>query len=128
MPNPYSVDLRWRAVWLAVIRGMNCAEIASTLFMSEKSVHRYISLFQTTGYVDPKKHASGPERILTDFEQCTVLQTLIHRPTSYIYEVQRDLFEVTGVWVSESTICRTASSKAARFYVQKSRVYCFTAQ
>lgn len=111
MPNPYSEDLRWRAVWLAVIRGMNCTEIASTLFMCEKSVHRYISLFQTTGSVAPKEHASGPDRMLTDFEQCTVLQTLVHRPTSYIYEVQRDLFKVTGVWVSASTICRTVKQQ-----------------
>ena len=41
MPKSYSEDLRWRAVWLAVVRGLSVWEIASVLFMCEKSVHRY---------------------------------------------------------------------------------------
>ena len=45
MPKSYSENLRWRAVWLAVVRGLSVREIASVLFMCEKSVHRYLSLF-----------------------------------------------------------------------------------
>ena len=107
MPKAYSEDLRWRAVWLTVVRGMNNAEVANMLFMCEKSVHRYLTLFHATGCVAPKEHSSGPERMLGDFEQVTVLQTLVRKPTSYLHEVQRELFQVTGVLASASTICRT---------------------
>lgn len=106
MPRAYSEDLRWRAVWLAIVRGMSSLEISHVLFICEASVQRYRSLFYTTGDVAPKDHASGPEKMLGEFEQFTVLQTLIHRPTSYLSEVQHDLFEATGVWTSASTICR----------------------
>ena len=78
MPKAYSVDLRWRAVWLAIVRGMSCSDIANLLFMCEKSVHRYLLLFYTTGDVAPKKHHTGPEKLLSEFEQFTVLQMLIH--------------------------------------------------
>ncbi len=37
----YSEDLKWRAVWLALVRGMNSTEIGHVLFMCEASVHRY---------------------------------------------------------------------------------------
>ena len=67
-------------------------------------VYRYLALFHTTGCVAPKEHNSGPERMLSDFEQVTVLQTLLRRPTSYLYEVQRELFEVTGIWASASNL------------------------
>ena len=60
MPKSYSEDLRWRAVWLAVVRGLSVREIASVLFMCEKSVHRYLSLFHSTGSVAPKQHTGGP--------------------------------------------------------------------
>ena len=40
MPVPYSVDLRWRAVWLHLIDSMSYREIAQLLYMSERSVHR----------------------------------------------------------------------------------------
>ena len=107
MPKAYSEDLRWRAVWLALIRGMNSTEIAHHLFMCEKSVRRYLTLFHSTGSVAPKEHRSGPDRMLSEFEQLTMLQTLIYRPTSYLYEVQYDLYKATGVRASLSTICRT---------------------
>lgn len=107
MPQPYSEDLRWSAVWLACVRGMSCSEIANTLFMCEKSVHRYLSLFYTTRCVAAKKPNGGPSRKLNDFEQFIILQSLIYWPTAYLHEVREDLFKATGIHVSPSTICRT---------------------
>ena len=94
-------------MWLSIVRGKSSVEIAHELFMCEKSVHRYLSLFHASGSVSSKAHCSGPDRMLGEFEQFTVLQTLIHHPTAYLHEVQTDLFEATGVWASSSTICRT---------------------
>ena len=35
------------------------------------------------------------------------MQSLIHKPTLYLSELQEKLFQTTGTWVDESTICRT---------------------
>lgn len=37
----------------------------------------------------------------------TIMQSLIHKPTLYLSEVQEKLFETTGTWVHQSTICHT---------------------
>ncbi len=111
MPKAYSDDLRWRAVWLGLARGMPCEDIANVLFMCEKSVYRYLHLFHTTGSVSPETYTPGPKKLLSEFELFTVLQTLIHHPTSYLYEVQNDLVRITGTSVSASTICRTVKQQ-----------------
>lgn len=107
MPAGYSVDLRWRAVWLHLIRNMSYAEVADVLFMSQRSVQRYVDLYQSTGDVEPQKHRHGPEQILSDFEQITVLQSMIDRPGICLSELQQQLSDATGTWVHISTLCRT---------------------
>ena len=69
MPASYSVDLRWRAVWLHLVIGNTRGEVADLLFMSKRSVDRYISLYQSTGSVEPKKQCHGPPCVLSDFEK-----------------------------------------------------------
>ena len=73
MPKAYSEDLRWRAVWLAIVRGMSCEEIADVLFMCERSVYRYLNLFETTGSVSPVVRTSGPMKVLDEFGQFTIM-------------------------------------------------------
>ena len=86
---------------------MQHKDIAATLIMSEKSVQRYLALFQATGSVTFQPHTGGPHQILDDQEQFIVMQALIHNPTMYLYEVQEYLRLLTGKEVSLSTICRT---------------------
>ncbi len=107
MPKSYSEDLRWRAVWLHVIQRKSCAEIGQLLYMCEKSVQRYISLFNATGSVSPKEHKNGPDRVLSEIEQLTLMQSVIHSPTMFLHKMQQLLHYVTGTWVHISTICRT---------------------
>ena len=107
MPVNYSMDLRWRAVWLVTLRGMTYEEVSKVLFISERSVRRYVDHFFSTGNVDPEKQRHGPECLLGEFEQTTVLQATIDNPSVYLIELQNKLFDTTGTWVHESTICRT---------------------
>ena len=86
---------------------MSCAEIAHVLFLSERSVQRYVELYQSTGDVEPRKQKHGPELLLSEFEQITVLQSMIDRPGIFLIELQQHLNEVTGTTVHISTICRT---------------------
>ena len=107
IPVGYSVDLRWRAVWLHLICGKSRYEIANLLFMSKRSVDRYIYLYQSTGTVQPIKQRHGPPLVLSEFEQISVIQSLVNKPTMYLEELQSELYELTGTWVHVSTICRT---------------------
>ena len=104
MPKPYSEDLRWRAVWLNIVSSF---EIADLLFMSERSVQRYLSLFHATGSVAPKDSTGGPGKVLTEAEQFLVLQSLIHYPSLFLHEIQSQLHESVGKWIHASTIYRT---------------------
>ena len=66
-----------------------------------------LTIFFSTGNVDPEKQRYGPECLLSEFEQTTVLQAMIDNPSVYLIELQNRLFDTTGTWVHESTICRT---------------------
>ena len=78
---------------------MSYAEIAHVLFLSEWSVQRYVELYQSTGDVEPRKQKHGPELLLSEFEQITVLQSMIDRPGIFLIELQQHLNEVTGTTV-----------------------------
>ena len=73
MPKAYSEDLRWRAVWLNLVKGMTYTEVAEVLFMCEKSVYRYLSQFHATGSVEPKEPSGDQTKGLSEFESFTVL-------------------------------------------------------
>ena len=68
MPNSYSLDLRWRIVWVYLAQHRSPRDIAALLNVSERTVRRYITLFYHTGDVLVKPQRSGPERLLGDFE------------------------------------------------------------
>ena len=108
MPTtPYSDDLRWRIVWLQIARDMNPSEIANLLCVSESSVRHYTQRFYESGSVSPMEYHHGPHKLLDEFEQVTVMQSLLNKPSMYLTEVRDALLEATGRDVHLSTICRT---------------------
>lgn len=86
---------------------MSYADIGEILFISEKTVRRYVDLFLHTGGVEPTKQRHGPHILLNDFEQTVVIQLIIDSPSIYLNEIQAKLESTTGTTVHESTICRT---------------------
>ena len=54
---------------LNIVHGMSSFEMADLLLMSDGSVQRYLSLFQSTGSVAPKDSTGGPGKLLTETEQ-----------------------------------------------------------
>ena len=128
MPRKYSEDLRWRAVWQHCLQGKPVGAVARDLYNSDSSVERYVKLFTTTGEVMPStstQHRPGPKRKLSEFEEITVLQSLLDRPGTYLREVQEELHDITGTWI-DCSICRLAKSwglsrqKLARVAIQRS--------
>jgi hypothetical protein len=65
--------------------------------------------FHASGSVTPQPPTGGPGKTLNELEKFTVIQSIIHKPTLHLQEVQKHLYSATGKWVSPSTctICRT---------------------
>lgn len=106
MPKPYATDLRWRIIWLHLAHRSTPKEIAELMCVSERTVWRYISLFEQTGEVRPAVYHHGPRMILGDFEQLTLLRIILQHPGIFLHEIQTKLMGLFGVRVSVSTICR----------------------
>ena len=106
MPNPYAIDLRWRFVWAHLTQAMTALQISELFCVSERTVRRYVKIFSTTGDIEPARRRHGPEHLLGDFEQLTLLKIILDHPGIYLFEIQGEL-EKVGVQISVPTICRT---------------------
>ena len=107
MPTPYSLDLRWRIVWAYLAQGLSFSEIAEVFVVSERTVRRYVALFQATGDIKPSDRQHGPRTLLGEFERMFLFRMILHHPGIYLYEMKEEILRVFGVEVCVSTICRT---------------------
>ena len=107
MPTPYWDDLCWQIVWLQIARDISPRDITDLLCVGESSVRCYAQRFYGTGSVSPTEYHHGPHELLDEFEQVTVMQSLLSKPSVYLSEVCDELFKTTGREVHPSTICRT---------------------
>lgn len=110
MPLPYSLDLRWRIVWLTLTTNHTPATISQLFHVSERTVWRYISLFRLTGDVHVRKRRDGPKCLMGDFERLILLRLILENPGMYLQELEVELFKKFGVPISVPTICRTLKS------------------
>ena len=78
MPTPFSIDLRWRIVWLHLSTNYAPPKIAQIMSVSEHTVWRYISLFRRTDDVQPHKRRNGPRMLMGDFEQISNERKHLH--------------------------------------------------
>lgn len=53
MPNSYSVDFHWRVVWFGITYQLSVQETAQRMCISERTVRRYVVMFQQTGEIKP---------------------------------------------------------------------------
>ena len=54
MPLPYSLDLRWRIVWVYLTQNLSQSRIGLLFNVSDHTVGQMISLFNQTGDVKPR--------------------------------------------------------------------------
>ncbi len=110
LPRQYSVDLHWRAIWLVVLRKCRYKSVATTLFLSERSVRRYCELYRLTGAVEPTKYRHGPKKLLNDNEMIIVIHKHNHdiKQAKYVFgRNSRKTVLLNWDYVHVSTICRT---------------------
>ena len=115
------IDLRWRIVWAHLAHHSTPSQLADRFCVSERTVMRYIQLFQQTGDIEPGVGARGPRRLLGDYEEVVILQTILARPGIYLAELQDELFDHFGVLVSVPTICRTLKPMGCTSIMLQSR-------
>ena len=77
MPLAYSINLRWRAVWIHLADELTPTRIADLLGMSERTVRHYLELFYQVGDVKPQPCKNGPDRLLGEFEQVVLLMLVL---------------------------------------------------
>jgi len=106
MPKSYSTDLCWHIVWLHVFLKKSIDEVATLLFISSRTVHRYIDKFMSTGDVIPQDHRNGPVR-LSDLEELTLVNLVLTNPGIYLHKLQHRLIMTTCTEVDCYTICCT---------------------
>ena len=86
MLKSYSEDLRWHG-----------QPVSETHFPSGKrnvshsTVERFLHRYYPTGEVRATQQKHGPDRLLDDFEQLTVLQSFLNKPGIYLREKQEEL-------------------------------------
>lgn len=106
MPRPYSVDLRYRVVWLYVIHHLEVKEIALNLFLSQKTVRRYLYSFYHTGDVEPASQQHGPPHLIDTLGEFEIFKMILDFPGIYLHEIL-DKFAVRfGIDISAATVCR----------------------
>lgn len=86
-------------------REMTHKQVAETMLVSEKSVQRYVRLFNVNGSVSENQQRNGPCRKLSKIEELTVMKSLLRKPkTDGGHRLQCGLFH------------SLQSSKALRVY------------
>ena len=105
-----SDDLRWRMVWAFLFHEEEISCISSRLYISEKSVHRFVDLYVSTGCVHPNKQCCVPLKKLSDHENVLRLDSMFDDSGIHLDELQTNLKHVFGTDVALSTLCNTVKN------------------
>ena len=103
----YQSDLRWRIVWQRLSLGPTFKQIAMRLNNAVSTAKNIYSLFEVSGDVEPK--LCGPRRELRkldDHMELLILGLILDNPSLYLSEVCEKVEDLSGIPVSQATICR----------------------
>lgn len=100
---PYPVDLRH---WQRFAMELKMETIAKNVCVSIGTVHNICELFKETGSVESRSNKDQNTRVLSEYDELQVIGLLLESPNLFLREVCRKVSTLTGVSISESTICR----------------------
>ena len=97
MPRPYSEDLRWRAIWMKEFLRYSVDEVAAALYISPKTILRYVSKCLNSGEV--KAETLG--RPLNSFlmhphVEFVIMEAVLDHPEKTLSEIAQNIYEQTG--------------------------------
>ena len=105
----YSEDLRWRMVWQRFVGGLTLKKIASNLCVDASTVMRITKKFDAVGKVSKSTRAASNRFRFVKLSkpiQFTILSLLLHSPSLYLSDIQRDLSFMFNLDVSAAAICQ----------------------
>ena len=103
----YCSDIHWTIVYQVIGFGKAHKDIADHLNVDPSTVSRLIARFVQTGEVSKNKYPSNASMTkLTDIGKYFVLELVLDRPGIYLREIKEELFQATGIDVSEGRLCR----------------------
>lgn len=94
-------------MWLHHYRELSSKEIADLLYIHVTTVKRITNLFDIVGDVIPVSYKPGPNRMLSEPEEYTIIELLLENPGIFLDELQYKLHQSTSTLASISTIFRT---------------------
>ena len=97
MPRPYSEDLRWRAIWMKEFLRFSVDEVAAALYISPKTILRYVSKCLKSGEVK----AETLRRPLNSFlmhphVEFVIMEAVLDHPEKTLSEIAQNIYEQTG--------------------------------
>ena len=92
---------------MVLLQNKSISEVSRLLYISKKSVRRYLLLFQRTTDVRALMQRHGPRRILRNFDEFMVVQLALRKPSVYVRELAEELQRQSGREVSQATVWRT---------------------
>jgi transposase len=103
--KPYSIDLRERVVSAIEQGDSSFRKVAQRFCVSKNCVERWVTQKRTQGHVVPRKQGGSVSAVMEHQDQ---LMAIFEKQTdATLAEYCELLFDATGLWVSQSTMCRT---------------------
>ena len=103
--KPYSVDLREKIV-SAIEKGESSFRKTAQRFSVSKScVQKLVAQMRAEGHVVPRQQGGSESWVMAHKNQ--LLRIFAHQTDATLAEYCELLFDETGLWVSQSTMCRT---------------------
>ena len=103
--RPFSPDLRQRII-AARDAGQSTAAVAERFSVSPRTVRRYRQRWREHGTLAPRPHP-GRHRRIRGVDEALLREQVLAAPDATLREHRLRWHARTGVWVSESTLCRT---------------------
>lgn len=107
MPQPYPLELRWRAISLYEYGCRSVDEVSSLCGIDRSTLFRWVHEFHETGHLTPHEPTGGHPPVLEPSDMEVLLNFLELDATLYLDEMLQILHVVCQKDVSISTLCRT---------------------
>ena len=97
MPRGYGEDLRWRAIFLAEIVGIDIEEVSFYLQISKMTIYRYIDKFRTVGNISTGI-IGRPVGCISfhPHEEFVIMELILNHPEKTIAELVQEVYLETG--------------------------------
>ncbi|XP_067042401.1 uncharacterized protein [Acropora muricata] len=97
MPRPYSEDLRWRTIWMKEMLGFQADEVVAVLWMSLRTIERYISKVLNSGDVKEENIVRPANSVaMHPHVEFLIMEAVLEHPDKTPSEIVYSVYAQTG--------------------------------